>query len=60
MLETPGLTEQTVLLETNLWDSMTLVETLGVISQITDRVVEPDHLAKCVTAGDVLLLAGCP
>lgn len=52
------VTPQTVLMETQLWDSLAVVVTVAAIDEIANARVNGEALAACKIAGDVLRLAG--
>ena len=58
ILHCDGVTADTVLNATELWDSLALVMTLSLIDEVVGKVVRPDALEACVTAGDILKLCG--
>lgn len=59
ILETTAVTDATVLAEVGSWDSLAVVCTMALLDDKAN--VQPDGSAilACVTAGDVLRLAGC-
>jgi acyl carrier protein len=58
VLETPTVTEDTVLAEAGNWDSLAVVCTIALLDEKAGVEVDGQALAACVTAGDVLRLAG--
>lgn len=57
-LEVPTMEPSTLLLETRLWDSMSVVATIALIDELEGPEVEGERLAACLTAGDILKLTG--
>jgi acyl carrier protein len=59
ILEVPAVSETTVLAEAGNWDSLAIVCTIALIDEKAGGApVSGQALMACVTAGDVLRLAG--
>jgi acyl carrier protein len=58
ILEVTSVTEETVLAEAGAWDSLAIVCTIALIDEKAGVEVDGKALAACVTACDVLRLAG--
>lgn len=58
ILEVTSVTEATVLEEAGSWDSLSVVSMIALIDEKAGAEVDGEALARCVTAGDVLRLAG--
>jgi acyl carrier protein len=58
ILEVPTVTEDSVLDEVGSWDSLSIVCTIALLDEKAGAEVDGQALAACVTAGDVLRLAG--
>jgi acyl carrier protein len=58
ILEVPTVAADTVLAAVGQWDSMAVMQVIGLLDDKTGVIVEGTALAECVTAADVLRLAG--
>ena len=58
ILEVPAVVPETILADAGNWDSLCVVCTIGLLDEKAGVEVDGQALAACVTAGDVLRLAG--
>lgn len=58
ILEVPAVAPETLLADAGSWDSLAVVCTIALIDEKAHVHVDGQALAACVTAGDVLRLAG--
>lgn len=58
ILEAPAVAGETVLAEAGSWDSLAVVCVIALLDEKAGVQVDGRALAECVTAGDVLRLAG--
>jgi len=55
-----GLKRDRELLSIPMWDSMAIVSVMALASEKYDRILEPQHLAKVKTVGDLFALIEKP
>jgi acyl carrier protein len=58
ILEVPAVSEASVLADVGSWDSLAIVSTIALIDEKANAQVSGEALMACITAGDVLQLAG--